>query len=54
VTRWNHGARRLYGYEETAVVGKPAALLFADHLVNAWNGPRPMLDAPTGWWSPSG
>jgi PAS domain S-box-containing protein len=30
-TRWNRGARRLYGYEETEIIGKPFAALFADH-----------------------
>ena len=31
VTRWNEGARRLYGYDEAEVSGRPAASLFADH-----------------------
>jgi PAS domain S-box-containing protein len=31
VTRWNEGARRLYGYDEADVAGRPAASLFADH-----------------------
>jgi PAS domain S-box-containing protein len=31
VTRWNEGARRLYGYDEAEVTGRPAASLFADH-----------------------
>ena len=31
ITRWNRGARGLYGYEATEVIGKPFAALFADH-----------------------
>ena len=31
VTRWNRGARRLYGYEVADVLGKPAGTLFAAH-----------------------
>jgi len=31
VTRWNRGARRLYGYDEAAAVGMPVSALFADH-----------------------
>ncbi|MBV9412565.1 MAG: PAS domain S-box protein [Acidimicrobiia bacterium] len=31
LTRWNRGARRLYGYEESEIRGKRAAHLFAEH-----------------------
>lgn len=31
LTRWNRGARRLYGYDEADVVGTPVSALFADH-----------------------
>ncbi|MBV8303840.1 MAG: PAS domain S-box protein [Acidimicrobiia bacterium] len=31
VTRWNAGARDLFGYDEAEVVGGPVAVLFADH-----------------------
>jgi len=31
VTRWNPGARGLYGYDEAEVAGRPVASLFADH-----------------------
>src|SRR3954469_3458319 len=31
VTRWNRGARDLYGYDAAEAVGRPVARLFADH-----------------------
>ncbi|MBV8982570.1 MAG: PAS domain S-box protein [Acidimicrobiia bacterium] len=31
MTRWNRGARRLYGYDEAAAAGTPVAVLFAEH-----------------------
>jgi protein-histidine pros-kinase len=51
IVLWNHGARRLYGYESNQIIGQPIAMLHTKEDVEA-GLPAHMMDAArrTGKW----
>jgi len=45
VTTWNEGARRLLGWEEAEIIGKPAAVIFTQEDLQAGIVQREMTAA---------
>lgn len=40
IVSWNRGAKRLYGYKEVEVVGKPLSILLPPDRAGKWPAPR--------------